>query len=464
MRYRIAIFLTIYAISSAPSALAQCAGWTMSSTTPTATIPCDIGINATPNTGGSPQIAGEKFRLQTTNSNGYFAAFRDTSLANEGYANGILLDMQGNSLIRVSSLQVGYSGVPVIQSRGSSMPLYFNLYQAGDVIVGNPSYYTGLRVQSSGDNSFVGRVGIGVTVPVGTLHVLSSNGNNGGDIINEKSNNNDIGYAVKRNQAGGSFNETWYVRMPSSTQSLAFTGAGLDRVTFKNDGTVGIGISSPTALLHVNGTARIAQTLTVDQSIAAATSISAATMSASTSVTAPTLTATTSVTAPSISSSGNISATGNITANGNISATGTITGAVFQDVAEWVPASRPMPAGTVVVLDRSHNNQVMPSAHAYDTAVAGVVSAQPGLLLGAAATSKAMIATTGRVKVYVDATRGSIGIGDLLVTSDEEGTAMKSVPVELAGVRIHRPGTVIGKALEPLPDGKGEILVLLSLQ
>jgi hypothetical protein len=51
-----------------------------------------------------------------------------------------------------------------------------------------------------------------------------------------------------------------------------------------------------------------------------------------------------------------------------------------------------------------------------------------------------------------------------LVTSDKEGVAMKSVPVEIGGVRIHRPGTLIGKALEPLAQGTGEILVLLSLQ
>ena len=41
---------------------------------------------------------------------------------------------------------------------------------------------------------------------------------------------------------------------------------------------------------------------------------------------------------------------------------------------------------------------------------------------------------------------------------------MKSLPVEIGGVRIHRPGTLIGKALEPLAQGTGEILVLLSLQ
>jgi hypothetical protein len=66
--------------------------------------------------------------------------------------------------------------------------------------------------------------------------------------------------------------------------------------------------------------------------------------------------------------------------------------------------------------------------------------------------------------VKVDATRGPIRIGDLLVTSDTPGTAMKSAAIDVAGIPMHRPGTLIGKALEPLAGGQGEILVLLSLQ
>ena len=149
--------------------------------------------------------------------------------------------------------------------------------------------------------------------------------------------------------------------------------------------------------------------------------------------------------------------------NGSIRASGVI-GAVFQDVAEWVPASGDVPPGTVVILNSDKNNEVMPSADAYDTRVAGVVSARPGLLLGEAGASKAKIATTGRVKVRVDATKHAIHVGDLLVTSDTSGATMVSQPLDLGGVKIHRPGTLIGKALEPLSTGQGEILVLLSLQ
>jgi len=142
----------------------------------------------------------------------------------------------------------------------------------------------------------------------------------------------------------------------------------------------------------------------------------------------------------------------------------TVIGAVYQDVAEWVPAASNMVPGTVVVLDPGKANRVMPSAKPYDTTVAGVVSAAPGVILGESSPSKEMIATVGRVKVRVDATRHPVAIGDLLVTGDRAGTAMVSIPLSLDGVKIHRPGTIIGKALEPLASGEGEILVLLSLQ
>jgi hypothetical protein len=153
---------------------------------------------------------------------------------------------------------------------------------------------------------------------------------------------------------------------------------------------------------------------------------------------------------------------------GNAFISGTVTGgniqAKYQDVAEWVPAEEDIPAATVVVLDPERSNHVMASTTPYDQAVAGVISARPGITLGEESDSKVKVATTGRVKVKVDATKSPIKIGDLLVTSDIVGVAMKSIPVDVAGVKMHRPGTVIGKALEPLAGGKGEILVLLSLQ
>src|SRR5206468_389260 len=148
---------------------------------------------------------------------------------------------------------------------------------------------------------------------------------------------------------------------------------------------------------------------------------------------------------------------------GDVMVTGNIA-AKYQDLAEWVHATHELASGTVVVLNGETPNSVMPSKESYDTRVAGVVSDTPGIILGEAGIGKVKVATTGRVKVRVDATNAPVRIGDLLATSDKEGVAMRSEPVDVVGVKFHRPGTLIGKALQSLESGDDDILVLLSLQ
>jgi len=222
-------------------------------------------------------------------------------------------------------------------------------------------------------------------------------------------------------------------------------------------GSVGIGISTPLYKLDVNGGTNGFRAKTA--SAAAGDTIATFENNAAVQMI---------VRADGKVGIGNPSPQKTLDVNGDINAVGTITGGViqakYQDVAEWVESSQELSAGTVVVLDPNKNNQVVASTQSYDSSVAGVISLKPGITLGEHSESRVLVATTGRVKVKVDATNGPIKIGDLLVTSDKEGMAMKSVPVEMSGVRMHRPGTLIGKALEPLAQGISEILVLLSLQ
>ncbi|MBI3193954.1 MAG: hypothetical protein HYZ34_05710, partial [Ignavibacteriae bacterium] len=121
-------------------------------------------------------------------------------------------------------------------------------------------------------------------------------------------------------------------------------------------------------------------------------------------------------------------------------------------------------AGTLMVIDAEHPGMLKISDEAYDKKVAGIVSGaggvNPGLLLhqDGVMSGNTPIAIAGRVYCKVDASYGSIEPGDLLTTSTTPGYAMKADSQE----KSH--GTIIGKAMSVLKDGRGLVLVLVNLQ
>ncbi|RLC85080.1 MAG: hypothetical protein DRI79_11870 [Chloroflexi bacterium] len=137
------------------------------------------------------------------------------------------------------------------------------------------------------------------------------------------------------------------------------------------------------------------------------------------------------------------------------------------DVAEfYAAASSDLEAGDVVVLDPAGGLKLRRVTKAYDTTVVGIVSTEPGVTLGVkdgdiipgSNEGEVPLALVGRVPCKVSAENGPIAVGDLLTTSSTPGHAMR------CSDRSACIGAIIGKALEPLEEGTGVILVLVTLQ
>jgi len=118
--------------------------------------------------------------------------------------------------------------------------------------------------------------------------------------------------------------------------------------------------------------------------------------------------------------------------------------------------------GTVLIIDAANAGKLTVGSKAYDSRVAGVVAGAQnqgsGVRLGAGQFD-CDVALAGRVYCNVDATEARIEPGDLLTTSGTPGYAMKAVDYRRA------QGAILGKAMEKLEKGKkGQILVLVTLQ
>jgi len=120
--------------------------------------------------------------------------------------------------------------------------------------------------------------------------------------------------------------------------------------------------------------------------------------------------------------------------------------------------------GSVVVIDEDHPGKLRRSTESYDKKAAGIVSGANGIRPGISMVQEDKleagenVALSGRVYVHADAAYGAIKPGDLLTTSDTPGHAMKVTDHAKA------QGAILGKAMSGLKDGKGMVLVLVTLQ
>ena len=111
------------------------------------------------------------------------------------------------------------------------------------------------------------------------------------------------------------------------------------------------------------------------------------------------------------------------------------------DLAEWTPSEEILEAGQIVSIDENNKEKISKSNTDYDSKVAGIISTQPGWLIGEKTTgNEYMLALSGRVPTKVNLKNGAIKSGDLITTSTLPGIGMKAT----------KAGHIVGKAMEDL--------------
>jgi hypothetical protein len=113
-----------------------------------------------------------------------------------------------------------------------------------------------------------------------------------------------------------------------------------------------------------------------------------------------------------------------------------------------LPVSERVEPGDVLVADPLRPGFFRRGGTAKDPTVAGIAVG-----LDPENPEQAIVAVAGVVLCRVDATLGAIRAGDLLAVAPTLGFAMQAADRE--------PGTILGKALEPLESGTGLIKVLV---
>jgi hypothetical protein len=114
------------------------------------------------------------------------------------------------------------------------------------------------------------------------------------------------------------------------------------------------------------------------------------------------------------------------------------------------PISEEAEPGDLLTLDPGHSGKLIRAATAQDPGIVGIAADAPAEVDGEL---RVALVETNFAAVKADAGYGEIRPGDLLTSSFTPGHAMLAHEI--------MPGTIIGKALEPLENGTGLIKVLV---